>query len=177
MVKAAAPMLMLLLVLLASSCVSQNEEADQMGGLRLSSPAFADGGGIPTKYTCQGENVSPPLAIDGVPAGARSLALIMEDPDAPMGTWDHWIMWNIPVAGSIREGSVPQGTVQGRNGWGSAEYGGPCPPSGRHRYVFSLFALNRTLDLAAGSPKARVLDAMKGSVLAQAKLMGLYQKK
>jgi len=148
-----------------------------MGGLRLSSPAFADGGGIPDKYTCQGENVSPPLAIDGVPAGARSLVLIMEDPDAPMGTWDHWIVWNIPVAGSIREDSVPQGAVQGRNGWGRAEYGGPCPPSGRHRYLFRLYALDGMLSLAGGSTKARVEDAMKGHVLAQARLTGLYQKK
>jgi Raf kinase inhibitor-like YbhB/YbcL family protein len=168
----------LLAALLVSGCTStQPEEVMQMGDLKLTSPAFPDNGDIPAKFTCQGDDVNPQLGIEGVPAGAKSIVLIMDDPDAPMGTWDHWIVFNIaPDTASIAENSVPSGAVQGRNGWGNSEYGGPCPPSGTHRYVFKLYALDTTLQLDQNADKGAVESAMQGHVLAQTKLTGLYGK-
>jgi hypothetical protein len=145
--------------------------------MQLTSPAFAHGGGIPPRYTCQGQNVNPELEIKDVPPGCRSLALIMDDPDAPGGTWDHWLVWNLaPETVSVTEGSVPEGAVQGRNSWGRNEYGGPCPPSGTHRYFFKLYALRDRLGLPPGSDKAQLLAAMRGLLLAECELMGTYRK-
>jgi Raf kinase inhibitor-like YbhB/YbcL family protein len=165
-----------LAVLLVSGCFGDYKEVDQMvEPLQLTSPAFSDNGNIPAKFTCDGEDASPQLDISGVPEGAKSLVLIMDDPDAPAGIWDHWIVWNIPAATtSIGENSLPSGAVQGRNGWGRSDYGGPCPPSGTHRYVFKLFALDTTLDLPAGSGKSEVEQAMQGRLLAHTTLTGLY---
>ena len=129
---------------------------------------------IPRKYTCQGEDISPPLTIFDIPSGTKSLALINDDPDAPMGTWDHWILWDIKATATIAENTVPG--VQGKNSWGRNDYGGPCPPSGTHRYFFKLYALDKTLDLTEGATKAHVLKAMAGHILAQAELIGLYKK-
>jgi Raf kinase inhibitor-like YbhB/YbcL family protein len=170
-------MLLLFAALLVSGCTGvENTEVGTMG-MKISSPAFADNGSIPARFTCQGEDVNPRLDMEGVPPGAKSLALIMDDPDAPAGTWDHWILFNVaPATASIAEDSVPSGAVQGRNGWGNSEYGGPCPPSGTHRYVFRLYALDTALGLGSGASKAEVERAMAGHVLAQAKLTGLYGK-
>jgi len=146
--------------------------------MRLTSPAFDHGEFIPKKYTCQGENINPELVIEDVPMGAKSLVLIIDDPDAPMGTWDHWVVWNIPPNVTIiGEDSVPPDAVVGKNSWGKNEYGGPCPPSGIHRYFFKLYALDIELDLEPSATKSEVEQAMRGHVLAEAVLMGKYSKK
>lgn len=145
--------------------------------LEITSPFFKDGGMIPRKFTCQGEDVNPQLDISGVPANARSLVLIMDDPDAPMGTWDHWVVWNIPPdVKSIPENSVPEGAIQGRNSWGKNEYGGPCPPHGVHRYFFKLYALDILLNISPKSTKKDVEKAMKGHIIEKAELIGKYVK-
>ncbi len=150
--------------------------------LELSSSAFGSGQAIPKKYTCQDADVSPPLAWSNAPQGTRSFALIMDDPDAPLVTWVHWVVWNIPAtARSLKEAvpqgsDLPDGTKQGRNSGRRAGYSGPCPPTGSHRYFFKLYALDTTLSLAADSGKDQLLEAMKGHILAQAELMGTYKK-
>ena len=150
---------------------------------RLSSSAFAEGGAIPAKYTCDGRDVSPPLSWSGVPAGAKSLALIVDDPDAPdpkapKMTWVHWVLYEIPPASSgIGEAAQPPaGTKDGVNDWGRTGYGGPCPPIGRHRYVFKLYALDAALASLKKPGKAALESAMRGHVLAEAHLVGTYQK-
>ncbi len=156
--------------------------ARTVGALALTSPAFAAGGEIPRKYTCDGEDVSPPLEWGAPPAGTQSLALIMDDPDAPMGTWDHWLLYNLPAdARSLPEGVAPDatrpdGSRHGKNSWGRVGYGGPCPPGGQHRYFFRLYALDIPLDLPAGANKAQLLAAMSGHILAQGELMGTYRR-
>ncbi len=147
-----------------------------MGELKLTSSAFKNEGRIPDKYTCMGDDISPPLEIDGIPEGAKSLVLIIDDPDAPMGTWDHWVVFNIPLISKIEENSVPEGGVQGINDFKKHDYGGPCPPSGTHVYMFKLYALDITLDLDEDSKKVDVENAMEGHVLAQTKLLGTYSK-
>ncbi|RLG33782.1 YbhB/YbcL family Raf kinase inhibitor-like protein [Methanosarcinales archaeon] len=142
--------------------------------MRLTSTVFDYGGRIPQKYTCDGEDINPPLVIEDVPADAKTLVLIVDDPDAPMGTWDHWIVWNIPVIDRIEEDSVP-GTV-GVNSWGRNDYGGPCPPSGEHRYFFKLYALDTTLNLDTNSTKKDLERAMEGHVIAQTDLIGVYSR-
>ncbi len=142
--------------------------------MKITSPAFTHNAMIPQKYTCQGKDISPPLAISNIPEGAVSLALVIDDPDAPGRTWDHWIIWNIKPTGEIKEDSAP-GT-QGKNSWGRQDYGGPCPPSGTHRYFFKLYAIDTEMDLPAGATKATLEAAMKGHILEQAELIGLYQK-
>jgi Raf kinase inhibitor-like YbhB/YbcL family protein len=138
---------------------------------------------MPKTYTCQGRDVSPPLAIAGVPAGAKSLALLMDDPDAPdpaapKMVWDHWVVFNIPPGtNEIPEGGVPSGSVVGKNSWPKNAYGGPCPPIGTHRYFFKLYALGTTLPLGPDATKKDVERAMQGHVLEKAELVGLYKKK
>lgn len=152
--------------------------------LALYSPAFAEQGEIPRRYTCEGEDVSPPLAWSGVPAGTQSLVLIVDDPDAPdpaapRMTWVHWLLYNLPPEGAgLMEGVrvLPDGTQQGVNGWGRTGYGGPCPPVGRHRYFHKLYALDTRLPDLQHPDKARLERAMQGHVLAQAQLLGLYRK-
>ncbi len=141
--------------------------------MHLTSPAFVNGGMIPVKHTCDGEDVSPALDVDDLPEGARSLVLVMEDPDAPRGTWDHWIAYDIDPCDHIPEGVRTLGTP-GRNSWGNAGYGGPCPPSGTHRYVFRLVALDRRLGLPPGLTKAEVMTAAAPHILDEAVLIGLY---
>ncbi len=152
-------------------------------GFRLTSPAFEQGGGIPARYTCAGENVSPPLEWGEVPEGAKSLALICDDPDAPRGTFVHWVIFNIPPSakglaeGIPKEPELSDGSIQGRNDFGEIGYGGPCPPPGpAHRYFFKLYALDTKLDLPPGATKAQVLQAMQGHVLAQTELMGRFAR-
>lgn len=144
--------------------------------MHLTSSVFEDKSNIPSKYTCDGENISPPLEWDDVPEDTKSFVLIVDDPDAPMGTWVHWVVFHIP--GASRE--LPENasvTRQGTTSFGNSAYGGPCPPSGVHRYYFKLYALDTDLDLPSSITKDRVLDAMEGHVLAEAELMGRYERK
>lgn len=142
----------------------------------VQSPAFAHEETIPSKYTCDGEDTAPPIAIDGVPHNTTSLVLIVEDPDAPGGTWVHWVMFNIPhTVSRIGEGDTPPG-LQGINSWGAAKYGGPCPPDGEHRYLFRVYALDTMLDLPEGATKDEVLAASEDHVLESTTLMGRYKR-
>lgn len=151
--------------------------------MKLESSAFKTGGAIPAKYTCDGEDISPPLSWSDVPANARSLALIADDPDAPRGTWVHWIAWNIPTKPpTLREGFPKQDTSssqikQGMTDFKRPGYGGPCPPSGTHRYFFKLYALDTVLNLPSQTSKSELEKAMRGHVVEQAELMGTYQRK
>ncbi|MCZ7566953.1 MAG: YbhB/YbcL family Raf kinase inhibitor-like protein [Burkholderiales bacterium] len=152
--------------------------------LALSSPAFAHGGEIPRKHTCEGQDVSPPLAWASVPASAKSLVLIVDDPDAPdpaapKTTWVHWVLYDVPPAATgLAEGvrRLPMGTREGVNDWKRTGYGGPCPPIGRHRYCHKLYALDAALGDLGQPSKAQLEAAMKGHVLAQTELIGTYQK-
>ncbi len=131
---------------------------------------------IPKKYTCDGDDVSPELVFSDIPDGTESLALVMDDPDAPMGTFDHWVVWNIPSdTEKIEEGEEPSG-VQGKTGFGKKGYGGPCPPSGVHRYFFKLYALEDTLDLREGSSKKDLEQAMDDLIIEKAVLVGKYSR-
>ena len=146
--------------------------------MRVTSSAFQEGGAIPEKFSKNGQNVSPELRIEGTPAEAKSLVLIADDPDAPVGLFTHWLAWNIdPKISLIAEGSAPSGAVQGKNDFGEVGYGGPQPPSGTHRYYFKVFALDRTLDLKPAAKRHDLDVAMKGHVIAQGQVMGRYSKK
>jgi Raf kinase inhibitor-like YbhB/YbcL family protein len=144
------------------------------GTLTVTSPAFKKKGGIPLKHTCVGENVSPELQIGNIPKEAKSLALVMDDPDAPNGTFDHWVMWNIPVSEKIAENSGP-GT-QGLNGKKENKYYGPCPPKGTHHYHFKVYALDGQLSLPEKTDKAALMKAMEGHILASGELIGTFKK-
>jgi len=145
----------------------------------LISTAFEQGEPIPVQYSCDGEDISPSLAWGDPPAGTQSLALIMDDPDAPGGTWDHWIMFNIPLELRELPDAVSSGEVDatfGKNSWGRSDYGGPCPPGGTHRYFFKLYALDTVLSLDANANKNQVLAAMDGHILAETELMGTFSR-
>ena len=148
----------------------------------LTSTAFAPGEPIPRKYTCDGEDISPPLQWSDPPQGTQSFALINDDPDAPVGTWVHWVLYNLPAkARALPEAippdaELPDGSRHGENSWRRMGYGGPCPPSGTHRYFFKLYALDTMLDLAAGASKEQLLQAMEGHILAQTEVMGVYTR-
>jgi len=145
--------------------------------MKITSSAFHEGGSIPSKFTCDGSDTSPPVQISDVPAEAKSLVLIADDPDAPGGLFTHWLVWNIPPqTSSIAEGSTPKG-VQGANDFGKSGYRGPCPPPGTHRYSFKIFALDRELELHAGAKRSQVDAAMKGHVIARGELVGRYARK
>lgn len=145
--------------------------------MQVTSPAFEHGTPIPSRYACDGENVSPELMIEGVPEDALSLVIIVDDPDAPGGTWDHWVAYDVRMFGSIPEdvGLFGDFGIDGLNSWKTTGYGGPCPPSGTHRYFFKALALDAELGLAEGATKAEVLAATEGHVLAEAVLMGTYE--
>ena len=143
--------------------------------IEVSSRVFSANEEIPSRYTCDGEDVNPPLNIGELPERTRSLALIVEDPDAPMGTWDHWLVWNIPPAKEIKEDSIPG--VEGKNSFNKHHYGGPCPPSGTHRYFFKVYALDAMLELGADADKEDLEKAMTGKILGRGEIMGLYRKK
>ena len=153
--------------------------------LKITSPAFADGSEIPREYTCQGADTSPPLAWTGVPPEAKSLALVVDDPDAPdpaapKMTWVHWVLYNLPPASAgLPEGvkDLPRGTQEGVNDWKRTGYGGPCPPIGRHRYFHKLYALSEVLPDLHGPTKAQLERAMEGKVLAKVQLVGTYEKR
>ncbi|MCW3070746.1 MAG: YbhB/YbcL family Raf kinase inhibitor-like protein [Bacteroidetes bacterium] len=143
--------------------------------LTVKSPAFENNGNIPSKYSCVGANISPPLSIKNIPVNTKSLALIMDDPDAPKGTFDHWIMWNIPVSEAIEENTFPG--MQGLNGKQECSYTGPCPPSGTHHYHFKVYALDTRLELSQNSGKSALQEAMEGHIIGEGELVGLYKKK
>jgi Raf kinase inhibitor-like YbhB/YbcL family protein len=148
----------------------------------LTSAAFAPGEMIPRKYTCDGEDISPPLRWGDPPPDSKSLALISDDPDAPIGTWVHWVLYNLPAESRALpeavpgDADLPDGSRNGRSSWGRLGYGGPCPPGGTHRYFFKLYALDAVLDLGAGAGKEQLLKAMEGHILAQTEVMGVYRR-
>ena len=150
--------------------------------LVITSSVFSEGQAIPNRYTCDGPDVSPDLAWSGVPETAVSLALICDDPDAPMGTWVHWVLFNIPADADGLPAEVPSdailenGARHGKNDFGKLGYGGPCPPGGTHRYFFKFYALDTQVELDSGSTKAELLEAMEGHILAEAQLMGIYSR-
>jgi len=151
--------------------------AAETARMKITSSAFHEGGNVPSKFTCEGSDTSPPLQITGVPSGAQSLVLIADDPDAPSGVFTHWLIWNIsPKTNSISEGNAPKG-VHGTNDFGKSGYKGPCPPSGMHKYSFKVFALDRELDLRGGAKRTQLDAAMKGHVIAQGELVGRYARK
>jgi Raf kinase inhibitor-like YbhB/YbcL family protein len=161
------------------------EDASRMT-LRLTSAAFQEGGMIPKTYTCDGTDRSPQLEWSGIPGSARSLALICDDPDAPGGTWSHWVVFNLaPQAATLDEGAALGDTLklggdltarQGKNDFGKMGYGGPCPPSGTHRYFFRLYAIDRLLDTDAVATRSTVLRAIEGHIVAEGRLMGKYSR-
>ena len=151
--------------------------AAETARIKITSSAFQEGGNVPSKFTCEGSDTSPPLQITGIPSQAKSLVLIADDPDAPSGLFTHWLIWNIPPqTTSISEGNAPRG-VHGTNDFGKSGYKGPCPPSGTHKYSFKVFALDRELDLHGGSKRSQLDAAMKGYVIAQGELVGRYTRK
>ena len=181
-----------LAVLLGSTWTRTVAAGDETGKGRasmafsLTSSSFVHGGEIPSRYTCEGDDISPPLAWSGAPAGTRSLALIVDDPDAPdpkapKMVWVHWVLYNIPPSASglpeaVATDALPAGTREGTNDWKRTGYGGPCPPIGRHRYFHKLYALDTELSGLSSPTKAELEAAMEGHVLAKAELMGTYQK-
>ena len=167
----------LIVLLFIIGCISQAEEPEKAlpeAELTVSSPAFEHNGNIPSKYTCEGENINPPLEIEGIPEGAVSLVVIVEDLDAPRGIFVHWVVFDISPVTIIAENSVPG--VGGITSFGNNFYGGPCPPSGIHRYVFTVYALDTTLALGSTATKNDVVEAMEGHILAKGELIGLYSK-
>ena len=156
----------------------------ERNAMQLTSTAFSEGHPIPTKHTCDGQDASPPLKWGGAPAATKTLALIADDPDAPAGTWVHWVLWNLPAGttelaeGLPRSESLPNGGKQGVNDFKRSGYGGPCPPAGKpHRYFFKVYALDIPLELKADATKKEVERAMIGHILAQGQLMGTYQRR
>ncbi len=159
--------------------VPKQEEASLVGtgNMRIQSPEFEQNGVIPAKFTCDGENISPKLEISGAPENAASLVLIVDDPDAPLGTWVHWLVWNIPPrTAEIAEGGLPPGAVEGTTSFGKSGYGGPCPPSGQHHYFFKIYALDQPLSLGPSVKVGGLESAMAGHVLDKAGLVGVYSR-
>jgi len=156
---------------------TESEKEVTEEAMKIESPAFKNNEMIPSKYTCDGENINPPLKISGIPENALSLALIVDDPDATAKTWVHWTLWNIDSKTvEIPENSVPKGAVQGITDFRVPGYGGPCPPSGAHRYFFKLYALDITLNLESSATVGNIEEAMKGHILGSAELIGLYKR-
>lgn len=187
------PFYLLTFIMMLSACAPVTQETseqpitDPLGmedamSIQITSSAFEQGQAIPAKYTCTGsgtgKDISPPLAWGEPPAGTQSFALIMDDPDAPVGTWDHWILFNIPASTRSLPESMPvnSGFPGGNNSWGKTGYGGPCPPSGTHRYFFKLYALDELLAISEGATKGELEKAMVGHILAQGELMGTFSK-
>jgi len=154
-----------------------SEDIKDNASMDLTSDSFENEQKIPSQYTCDGENVNPPLSIGGVPEETESLALTVTDPDAPAGTWTHWVIFNMPLdTDEIDEDSTPQDALHGVNDFGNMKWGGPCPPSGEHRYVFKAYALDTMLDLPAGANREALESAMEGHILDQAELVGKYSR-
>lgn len=151
-----------------------NGQNIEEANMQLTSPEFTHQEFIPRKFTCEGEDISPALTIEDIPAATKSLALIVDDPDAPMGMWVHWVVYNMPKISRIEENSIPG--EQGMNDFHRKDYGGPCPPSGTHRYFFKIYALDKELNLKAGLSKKELEKAMQGHIIEKAELVGLYKK-
>jgi hypothetical protein len=175
-------LLLLSLVLYAYRTSTRNVKNDPLEvvsseekPMKITSSVFEHQGNIPKQYTCDGEDISPPLSFINIPAGTRSLALIVDDPDAPAKTWVHWVVFNIPPeTDEITQNTIPVKAQEGITDFQNIGYGGPCPPSGTHRYFFKLYALDTILQLDSGASKEEVLSAMRGHILQQAELVGLY---
>lgn len=186
----------LCMILLAGSVIvscqekkesQENQQAPMEGeetmAITVTSTAFTEGGMIPSKYTCDGDDISPPLALAGIPADAKSLALISDDPDAPMGTWVHWVLYNLPPdtrelpENTPSDETLTSGARHGVTDFGRFGYGGPCPPSGTHRYYFKVYALDSMLGISGRVTKKELLTAMEGHVLAEGQLMGKYKRR
>ncbi len=159
----------------ASTTIAPTPTTSGENILQITSPSFGQGADIPTEFSCDGDNVSPELNIENLPINTVTLALVMDDPDAPGGTWVHWVAFDVPPTDVIPEG-IPLLGIGGNNSWGTTGYGGPCPPSGTHRYFFKLFAIDSTLELPEGSTVEEVLDAIEGHILDRAELMGRYTR-
>jgi Raf kinase inhibitor-like YbhB/YbcL family protein len=175
--------LMLLALIAAAQAPGPPKEGNHMSNFTLATPAFGSGAAIPDAYTCSGTDVSPVLSWTGEPASTASFALVMDDPDAPAGTWVHWVIWNVPRTTHLlprnvmKSGTLPDGGMQGKNGFGKIGYNGPCPPPGKkHRYFFRLYALDTKLTLPPGASREQLDTAMKGHVIAKAEHMGAYQR-
>ncbi len=170
-------LVIVILLSLLELCASSRASA-----FEITSPAFENNGIIPKLYTCDGKDFSPSLSWSGIPESTKSLVLILDDPDAPTGTWTHWVIYNMPpLSKGLQEGvlpmpNLPHDTKQGINDFKKIGYGGPCPPSGTHRYFFKLYALNTKLNLEAGATKNQLESAMKGHIVSQAKLVGKYKR-
>jgi len=179
--------LVVVCVVLCCSCKKNEKEGPeggekQMADIGLESSVFSQNGMIPSKYTCDGQDISPPLSWAAVPDGTTSIALIADDPDAPLGTFVHWVLFNLPgdkgeLSENVpKEKTLPEGAAQGINGFRKVGYGGPCPPSGAHRYYFKMYALDKKLELEPGANKPELLAAMEGHILGKGKLMGRYER-
>ena len=184
---------LLLAIVLLSACApsvpttTEQTTTDPLGleeavPIELTSSAFTQGQPIPEKYTCKAEDISPALSWGKPPAGTQSFALIMDDPDAPVGTWVHWVLFNVPAStrdlpeAFPSDATLPDGSMSGNSSFGGPGYGGPCPPSGTHRYFFKLYALDEMLAISVGATKGELEKAMAGHILAQAELMGTFSK-
>ncbi len=185
------PHLLLSFMLLMLMACSSNDEKpaaelkiqeETTMSVQLSSPAFEDGNTIPQKYSCDGDDISPALNWSELPGQTESIALIMDDPDAPVGSWIHWVLYDLPggrteIPENVpKSGQLPGGGTQGNNSWRRSGYGGPCPPGGTHRYFFKIYALDALLDVAPGATKEELLQAMEGHILDQGQLMGTYSR-
>lgn len=164
----------------ASEDTAKAEKTEvSMPEIKVTSPAFVQEGMIPARYTCDGDDAAPEIIWKNLPEKTRTLALICDDPDAPRGTWVHWVVYEIPATDTSFSAKTPDDKKPftfGKNSWGKTSYGGPCPPSGTHRYYFKLYALDTSLKLKPGATKEELLKAMEGHVLAQGELMGKYQR-
>lgn len=165
-----------LLISVGLSGCNQNNQKEQpkFGNMKISSTAFENEEGIPAEFTCDGDDVSPPLMFTNLPNNTKSLALIVDDPDAPMGTWVHWLIWNIPANTTVIEENETLTFPQGKNDFGNQGYDGPCPPPETHRYFFKLYALDTMLDLESGTTKTQLESAMSGHIIEEAQLIGTY---
>jgi Raf kinase inhibitor-like YbhB/YbcL family protein len=183
-------LLFLIITLICCGCKDKSgkqadttDKGEKYMEIKLTSSAFEEGGMIPAKYTCDEDDISPPLKWDAVPDGTLSIALISDDPDAPMGTWVHWVLYNLPPEkrelpeNFPEDETLPDGTRQGITDFGKAGYGGPCPPSGTHRYYFKIYALDSMIDSATVLDKKALLEKMKGHILAEGQLMGRYKRR
>lgn len=164
----------LMFITISMGCVEEKQKND--GKMKIFSSAFSNGASIPIEYTCDGDDVSPPLSFVGIPNATKTLALIMDDPDAPGGSWVHWLVWNIPsnVTGFSKNENIT--FPQGKNDFGMIRYGGPCPPSGLHHYYFKLYALDTILDLPEGATREQLEAAMMGHIIETAQLIGVYER-
>ncbi len=176
-------LLLILLLAIVSGCIAKEKEVNNMEKISISSEAFNDGGTIPDEYTCEGEDISPPLSWQGLPDGTKSIALIMDDPDASGRAFVHWVIYNISgstqklAKGIPKKEKLADGSLQGMTDFGKAGYGGPCPPPGKpHRYIFKIYAIDKILDLPSKASKEDAETAMKGHILAKGELIGKYAR-